>query len=168
MTWDAVDFNRKCVHINKQLIRDRDSGEYHFGPTKNGKERTLFLPDELMELLEKQKETEALKRLAAGAKWENKNLVFSNPTGGYLSRQTVYTCFKRIVKRLGIPDVTIHTPRHTYCSMAFDNGDDPKTVQSNLGHATPEFTQRVYANSTEGMRKNSAERMGKKMNEICE
>jgi len=163
-----VPLKKKCVHINKQLVRDRDSGEYSFGPTKNHKERTLFLPDDLMELLKTQKEKEELKRLAAGAKWENRNLVFSNPSGGFLSRQTVYTCFKRVVDKLGIPDVTIHTLRHTYCSLAFDNGDDPKTVQTNLGHATPEFTQRVYANSTEGMRKNSAERMGKKMSELCE
>ncbi len=34
-----------------------------------------------------------------------------------------------------------------------------KTVQENLGHATPEFTMKVYAHANETMKKNSAARM---------
>ena len=38
-------------------------------------------------------------------------------------------------------------------------GDDVKTVQSNLGHATAAFTLDRYAHYTEDMRKDSAARM---------
>ena len=38
-------------------------------------------------------------------------------------------------------------------------GDDIKTVQENLGHATVSFTLSTYAHSTPGMKKESANRM---------
>ena len=38
-------------------------------------------------------------------------------------------------------------------------GDDIKTVQSNLGHATAAFTLDVYGHVTEQMRRDSADRM---------
>lgn len=41
------------------------------------------------------------------------------------------------------------------------NGDDPKTVQMNLGHASTAFTQDMYGHSSDQMKKESAERMEK-------
>mgnify|MGYP003290455365 CR=1 FL=1 len=40
-------------------------------------------------------------------------------------------------------------------------GDDIKTVQANLGHATAQFTLDVYGHVTQKMRQESAERMQK-------
>ena len=40
-------------------------------------------------------------------------------------------------------------------------GDDIKTVQANLGHATAQFTLDVYGHVTQKMRQESANRMQK-------
>ena len=40
-------------------------------------------------------------------------------------------------------------------------GDDIKTVQENLGHATASFTLSTYAHTTQGMKQESAHRMEK-------
>ena len=40
-------------------------------------------------------------------------------------------------------------------------GDDIKTVQANLGHATAQFTLDVYGHVTQKMRQDSANRMQK-------
>ena len=162
LTWDAVDFRNGCIHINKQLVMKRGGNERCFGAPKDMEYRTVFLPSSVMELLKVQKNCEDRKAALCGNTWAGLNLVFSNPTGGFLSRQTIYTCYKRIVKNIGIPDVSIHALRHAYCALAFGNGDDPKTVQANPGHATADFTMRVYAYSTPGMRKGSAERMDRR------
>ena len=52
-----------------------------------------------------------------------------------------------------------HDLRHSYAVAAIESGDDIKTVQENLGHATAAFTLNVYAHATQKMRKASAERM---------
>lgn len=43
--------------------------------------------------------------------------------------------------------------------IALESGDDVKTLQENLGHATPGFTLEKYGHSSERMKKTSAEHM---------
>ncbi|MBQ9412412.1 MAG: hypothetical protein IJU29_04850 [Oscillospiraceae bacterium] len=45
--------------------------------------------------------------------------------------------------------------------MSLESGDDIKTVQANLGHATVSFTLDVYGHVSQNMRRQSAERMNK-------
>ena len=49
--------------------------------------------------------------------------------------------------------------RHTYAVVSIESGDDIKTVQSNLGHATAAFTLDVYGHVSQKMRQQSADRM---------
>jgi len=49
--------------------------------------------------------------------------------------------------------------RHTFAVLSLQNGDDAKTVQGNLGHATAAFTLNVYGHAFERMKRDSAERM---------
>jgi len=42
---------------------------------------------------------------------------------------------------------------------AIKSGDDIKTVQGNLGHATAAFTLDIYGHVTEQMKRESAQRM---------
>jgi len=48
---------------------------------------------------------------------------------------------------------------HTYAVLALQNGDDFKTVQENLGHATASFTLDVYGHVSAHMKTESASRM---------
>ena len=97
--------------------------------------------------------------IAAGPAWQENGLVLSNQAGGYLSYRTVYDCFKRIVKRIGLPDARIHDLRHTFAVASIKSGDDIKTVQENLEHATAAFTLDVYGHVTKQMKRDSAQRM---------
>ena len=82
----------------------------------------------------------------AGAAWSNPlNLVFTNELGGNLIPQTVVRNFKEIVAAIGRPDARFHDLRHSYAVASLRSGDDIKTVQGNLGHATAAFTLDVYA-----------------------
>ena len=55
-----------------------------------------------------------------------------------------YKDFKRIAASIGRPDARFHDLRHSYAVAAIRSGDDIKTVQGNLGHATAAFTLDVY------------------------
>ena len=166
LTWDCINFAKGTIEINKQLQRNRKTGEYSFVPPKDDEYRTLVVPDALLDVLRKQQQIERAKAKDCGELWENKNLVFSNPVGSYLSYRTVYDCYKRVVKDIGIPNVRVHELRHAYCALALENGDDIKTVQRNLGHATADFTLKVYAYSSDEMQRGSAARMNQRMNSL--
>ena len=95
----------------------------------------------------------------AGSSWINTNLVFTNKYGDRLSYRTAYDCFKRVVKKIGVPEIRFHDLRHTYAVISIKNGDDIKTVQHNLGHATAAFTLDVYGHVTDQMKRASSDRM---------
>ena len=55
--------------------------------------------------------------------------------------------------------LTLAELRHSYAVAAIKSGDDIKTVQGNLGHATASFTLDIYGHVTEQMKRESADRM---------
>ena len=66
---------------------------------------------------------------------------------------------QRVLKRAGLPRIRFHDLRHTYAVNAIRAGDDIKTVQGNLGHASAAFTLDRYGHFTERMKQDSAARM---------
>ena len=64
-----------------------------------------------------------------------------------------------MVASIGLPQVRFHDLRHSYAVAAIRSGDDIKTVQGNLGHATAAFTLDVYGHVTNQMKQASAARM---------
>ena len=70
--------------------------------------------------------------------------------------------FKAVAKRAGLDEkVRFHDLRHSYAVISLCAGDDIKTVQENLGHATAAFTLDVYGYITKKMQQDSANRMQK-------
>lgn len=60
--------------------------------------------------------------------------VFPSPSGGPISPDSVNNMLHRVLKRAGIPKVRFHDLRHTFATLALQNGVDIKTVSSMLGH----------------------------------
>lgn len=160
LMWDCIDFEHSTILVDKQLRRSQEKGGgYYFSPPKNNKSRTITVAPSVMKLLRLHKREQAAQRLAVGPGWIDPSLVFTNEIGDRLSYRTVYDCFKRIVAKIGAPNVRFHDLRHTYAVMSLESGDDVKTVQENLGHHSAAFTLDVYGHVTQRMRKQSAERM---------
>ena len=84
----------------------------------------------------------------------------SGKRSNYLCSGLVYNRFKRLMRANGFDDLRFHSLRHTFAVNSLRAGDDIKTVQENLGHATASFTLSTYAHSTPGMKRESANRMG--------
>lgn len=162
LTWDCIDFEHGTVLVNKQHGRMNGEKEYHFSPLKNSKPRILTPAKEVMDVLAAQREQQKQWAAILGNGWSNpENLVFTTEFGRYIINKTLYMNCKRIVRKLGMPDVTFHDLRHTFAVNSLRAGDDIKTLQDNLGHATASFTLSTYAHATPDMKRESADRMGK-------
>lgn len=160
LTWDCVDFEKGTLCINKQLQNVAGHpGEWHLVSTKNGKGRTILAAPTVVNLLKRHRAQQAAARLKAGPLWHENGYVFCNEIGEHLSPNTVYEHYKKAVTAIGLPQARLHDLRHSYAVAAIRSGDDIKTVQSNLGHATAAFTLDVYGHVTPQMQRESAERM---------
>ena len=160
LMWDCIDFERGTITINKQLQRLRgNGGEYRFMSPKNGKKRIITPAVSVMALLKKHQAAQAKQRLFVGEGWEDSGLVFTDELGHHLSQTLIYRDFKNVAASIGRPDARFHDLRHSYAVAALRAGDDIKTVQETLGHATAAFTLDVYGHVTNQMKQASAERM---------
>lgn len=162
LTWDCVDLDNGTLLINKQLQKAKnDAGKrvYSLVSTKNSKGRKITLASTVVNLLHEQKEKQETWKQAAGSAWQDSGFVFTNELGEHLMPHTVYHNYKRIVTAIGRPDARFHDLRHSYAVAAIKSGDDIKTVQGNLGHATASFTLDVYGHVTDQMKRDSADRM---------
>jgi integrase len=93
--------------------------------TKNGSLRVLPIPEFALSVL---------RSLPGGA---TGSLVFA---GVDAAKLTVYT--SRVFRRLGIPDASFHTLRHTAASWLVMEGVDLYAVGQILGHKTARMTER--------------------------
>lgn len=168
LTWDCIDFDRGTIRIYRQMLkRTKEAGGYTLASLKNDRERLLTPPPMLLSMLKEQKREQVEQRMKAGPAWRGWNsveeqktgLVFTTELGDHYCPQTVYAHFKKIAKQIGAEKANVHSLRHTYAVLCLQNGDDVKTVQSNLGHATAAFTLDVYGHVSEKMKQDSANRM---------
>jgi len=86
-------------------------------------------------------------------------LVFTGKTGEPMSHSYTEKRFRALCVAAGLEGVRFHDCRHTYAVNAIRAGDDIKTIQGNLGHATAAFTLDRYGHFTESMQQASAARM---------
>ena len=160
LLWECVDFEKGTILIKHQLQREKKkNGAYIFAPLKNDKARTITPAPWVMDVLRAHRAKQAQQHLMAGSQWENSGLVFTDERGHHLAIHTVYTAFKKVATSIGRPDARFHDLRHSYAVAAIRSGDDIKTVQGNLGHATAAFTLDVYGHVTDQMKQASAARM---------
>jgi integrase len=86
-------------------------------------------------------------RLAAGAQWEDNDLVFCTSLGRPLDWGNVGRAFKAICKKAGIEDSGKRVPyemRHTYASLVSDSGMAAEEVAQQLGHNRTTTFEMVY------------------------
>ena len=167
LLWDCVNLEKGTVLINKQLQKMRQTGgEHRLVPTKNGKARSITLAPFVIAILKQVKKKQLENKLRYGECYQSSGFVFTDELGQHLRPQVVYRDFKKVVAAIGCPSIRFHDLRHSYAVAAIKSGDDIKTVQENLGHATAAFTLDIYGHVTEKMKQDSANRMEQFINSV--
>jgi len=131
---EDCDPDLKVLSIRRQLQRIPLEG-WVFTPPKSAQGiRDIPLDDHTVDLF-----IEAVRGLPEGCE-----LVFPNPDGSPRHASTDRKAWLRLLKKAGIPAVSLHTARHTAATVMITSGVDVKTVQMVLGHSTPAFTLATY------------------------
>src|ERR1019366_1118158 len=92
----------------------------------------------------------ASERRALGREYPSHGLLMVNEVGRPLHPDTITTRFNRLVDRSGVPRIRLHDVRHTYATLAMDQGVDPKTLSDRIGHANTSVTLQIYGHRSHG------------------
>jgi integrase len=85
-------------------------------------------------------------RLALGAgKSPPDGQVLASFDGKPQSPNAITKEWARTVAAVGMPEISLHSLRHTHASMLIASGMDVLTVSRRLGHGSSTITLRVYA-----------------------
>ena len=147
LKWQDIDWKNGVIKVRRQVARV--DGQIKEAPlkTKNSY-RTVTISQQAIEVLKEQK------------KKTNDAYVFPSPNGGPISPDSVNNMLKRVLERAVIPKVRFHDLRHTFATIALQNGVDIKTVSGMLGHFSAGFTLDTYAHVTTSAQKEAAQTMG--------
>ncbi len=148
LQWEDVDFAKKELHIKRQVNRVEGKLVINTPKTKRSA-RPVPLSDITLYVLTEYKKS-------ATSKW-----LFPSPVNPENPREPS-ACRKRlskILERAGCKHVRFHDLRHTFATMALENGIDIKTLAEILGHNTVATTINTYTHSTAEMQEAAAKKI---------
>ncbi len=137
LTIDRVDFLRRTLTVDRQLVLLPGRPPFHAPPKTGASYRTVPLPQVVLEAL-----AEHVRRFPV----EPGGLLFTTAAGDPL-RRTAFSAkvWRPATMEAGAPGAVFHELRHYYASLLIRHGESVKVVQARLGHATAAETLDTYS-----------------------
>ncbi len=156
LQWADLDIENKTIFVSKQAGRNNAGEPDITRPKTENSIRKISIPQDAVELL-----------VAEHQKHPSNPWMFPSPkTGEMYHPDSVVNIHKKILKDAGLEHLRFHDLRHTFATLALQNGVDVKTVSSMLGHFDAGFTLRTYTHVTRQMQESAAEKMGNFMAQV--
>lgn len=151
LQWDCVDFDDGTLRIERAAVTSRGRVVLKEILKTQSSRRTLSLADDTLRVLE----THRKRMLREG----RRELVFCGERGAVIQRGNFRTrVWRPLLKKLKIAYRGPHHCRHTFASLALQDGVPLIAVSRILGHSKPSVTLNVYGHMMPAQDREAAER----------
>ena len=150
LLWEDLNVEAKTISVSKQAVGVKGGGVKITRPKTETSIRRIAIPQQVVDLLAAEHE-----------KHPDSPYLFTSPvTGKMYHPDSIVNLHKKILKGAGLEHIRLHDLRHTFATLALQNGVDIKTVSGMLGHYDAGFTLRTYTHATDRMQEQAAATMG--------
>lgn len=149
ITWEDINFDESYIKINKQAIsKVKGLGTYIAPPKSRSSNRYIIIPNIVINTLKKLK-------LSVENKYKIKPnyYVFGNKDT-IIYENKIRLMQRKLENKNKIKHITIHEFRHSYITMMYKKGLNPKVLQSQVGHSSIATTLDIYTNLSREYNKN--------------
>ncbi len=147
-----IDFDRRCIHINKQLCRTADKPYFIAPPKTSSGNRSIPMTDTAYMAFRRVLENRGHPKVEVMVDGYSGFLFLDKdgkPKVAMHLENYMRGMQRKYVKKYGntLPSVTPHVLRHTFCTNAQQAMLDVKSLQYLMGHSTASVTLDVYTHS---------------------
>jgi integrase len=146
LRWDDVDLDRQQIYVRQTWNYIKARGCFADTPKNRSSERPLRISRTAVLILLEYKAWQDQRREQMGDAWmDQDNRIFTRDDGQPIFPDSITQWFHKFVQRSGLPDIHIHSLRHTYASLMIADGTPLVVVSHNLGHAQVSTTSNIYS-----------------------
>jgi integrase len=147
LEWNDIDLEDHLISICRTSQYLPGKGIYEKGTKTASSVRTIKLPSVAIELLREYRKWQTIQRLAVGDQWEDNGRVYTSWNGKPAHPDTLTAWFEDFIKKTDLPQIHIHSLRHTNATLMIAGGEDLRTVSQRLGHSQTSTTTNIYAHA---------------------
>ena len=148
LRWEDVDLEIGELNIRRARVvvgyRVLDSK-----PKTEKGSRLIALDPATVTALRSHRARQAEERLLWGPAYNDSGLVFTTEIGVGIHPERITRGFARLVKKAGLPAITVHGVRHSYATKLADAGVSLEVISKRLGHSSVAITGDLYRHRTD-------------------
>ncbi|MEK4508248.1 site-specific integrase [Paenibacillus sp. FSL K6-2524] len=158
LKWKYVDLDQRVIHI-QEVRTSAGKNVIVKAPKTEKSRRTLYIEDELLELLQACKEKQSEFKKVFGEGYHNTGYIYVHENGKPYRVNTVTEQFKDFLEKNNLRRIRFHELRHTFTSILYAEGVDLKAISEALGHSDIGTTNRIYTHVFDKTHKNTISAM---------
>jgi integrase len=147
LEWKDIDFKNNMITVCRTSQYLPDMGIFTKGTKTDSSVRTIKLPDQAFELLKEHRKWQRKKRIAMGDRWVDSDRIFAQDDGTPVHPDSITGWFHDFISRTDLPQISIHSLRHTNITLLLAAGIPLKTVSYRAGHAQTSTTANIYSHA---------------------
>lgn len=142
--WSDIDLNGLRISIHRSVAWHKGKGLVEKEPKTSSGVRRVVLAQVVAEAIPEQHAYIEATR-AVACRWSDLDLVFPNKYGTHILNSQILIEFRRILVEAGLPlEMHFHDLRHSFATLLFAAGVNPKIAQEALGHSSMSITLGLY------------------------
>jgi len=159
LQWRDLDLTAGTLRVQRGLHRVKGGGLVYEEPKADRSRRTVVLPQPLVSALMAHKASQQKERLAAGAIWEDHDLVFAQLNGRPIDKKADWMAWRGLLALAEVRIIRLHDARHTAATLLLSGGIHPRVVMELLGHSQMRTTTDVYSHVMPALAREAADKL---------
>jgi integrase len=147
LEWGDIDFENHLITVCRSSQYVSGKGIYTKETKTETSDRTIKLPAPAFEVLKEYKVWQTQERLKMGDRWVTSDRIFTQFDGKPVHPDSITGWFRDFIAKTDLPQITIHSLRHTNITLLLAAGVPLRTVSYRAGHAQTSTTENLYAHA---------------------